>query len=437
MGCGCPAGRGGAGGRSRGTARNGGQGGGCPHPRPPLAPQPAGASWSRHGLWQGWSSEARRGQGGGGAAAAAGKRRTPQPGPSCAVLVRSVPSRPALAARGSARHGRGKLTETLSGSPARAPRRALSPPPARGTSGLVVRTGRAASGRTRWTDYSSRQPPRRGPVPSRAALVCVRGAAGLEMREWPLRPGAAVPQVSAAGPGAPPPPLWAGTAVGSRCVGVWVCVCTGVGADAATAPGKGGGGLEKFLPRRRERRRARHGPCPGGAPAGPRGGKAPRRQLRPGCPGVGVTGRGHIISGDGAGGGGSRSGDLNLGGRDGRLPAPARTGLRDPRQAGRVPPVPPGIRGGELPSLPVGTALLGKNREWSRLERGSTSASRLASGRKGGSRARCWRSCPGDAWFGYSGNGRDSASGLVQAASWAAGEGGRGTPSLPLFLSAL
>lgn len=176
-------------------------------------------------------------------------------------LSRGRPVRCRGSGSGSARHGRGKLTETLSGSPAPAPPRALSPPPAQGTPGLVVRQGRAARGRARSRDYNSRQPPRRSPVPSRAALVCA-GSRGLEMRERPLRPGAAGPQVSAAGPGPPPLP-WAGAAAGSRPVGV-----RGSGPPPAPRRGRAGADWKSSCRGGGSGRRARHGPCPGGAPRG-------------------------------------------------------------------------------------------------------------------------------------------------------------------------
>lgn len=225
------------------------------------------------------------------------------------------------------------------------------PPPAllpRGSTGLVVSPGAMAGPERR---CGTTAPGRRGeqPVPG-SSSVCgePRGCAAAEMCAGQLPPGhgwtAVGLQVRAAGRGG----------VRRRQGGSWRAGW-GVVAESA-APGKGGGGrgLGKFLPRRerrRLRRRPREGLSPaicGGASAAPlppnpekrrRGGKS---ALARGCPVVGVMGCGHIISGEWRRQGRVAQRGFKPGrdgtGRDGRLPAPARTGLRDPRQARHIAP---------------------------------------------------------------------------------------------------
>lgn len=168
-------GPGGAGRRRSGTARYGGQGGGCPDP---LRAGTA-ASGCELARTQALARPERRGRGGGGAAAAArsaGPRSRGRPVPSRSSGSGQRPPRPRKTNGNSFRE------------PCACAARALSPPPARGTSGLVVRAGRAARGRTRSRDYSSRQPLRAAPSrPGR--LWCECG----EPRSWRCASGRSGP----------------------------------------------------------------------------------------------------------------------------------------------------------------------------------------------------------------------------------------------------
>lgn len=226
-----------------------------------------------------------------------------------------------------------------------------APPLARGTPGYVVlpRAARRAGAGLR--DYSSRQPPRRSPSPGGSG-VCgePRGCAAGEMRARQLRPGGsrrlAGPQVRGRRARA------AAVGAGSGRAGVGV---RGGGGRARRAgegrgrtrkvPAAAGAAVSPPTPARALPR----GACGGrgwvvGAPAAPlprgagKGGKRRRggsSALARGCPGVGATGRGHIISGERRRGELCRQGRVarrgfkpgrDGTGRDGRLPAASPDG---------------------------------------------------------------------------------------------------------------